>query len=276
MPRAEAAIDRTNGAVSSRTPSRAASYRMRDLCQLTGLERQTIHFYIQEGLLPEGKKTGRNMAYYSEEHVELLRLIKQLQQERFLPLRAIRAILGGKAGGFSPEQRRLLAEVKERLLGAPRGRALVGGSTELVGVREIADAHGVSTKDVDELIDAGLLSAQGGPKARRIRREDAWLVSAWAELSRAGLAREQGFAPRDMMMIDEAIGALFAKEREIFFDRVMHLGPDEIAKLVERVLPILSDVVARMHMHKARDLFALAADERSSAVATAAAKGSRT
>jgi DNA-binding transcriptional MerR regulator len=85
---------------------------MRDLCQATGLERQTIHFYIQEGLLPEGKKTGRNMAYYGEDHLERLRLIKKLQEERFLPLRAIRAVLGGKSGGFSKEQRKLLADVK--------------------------------------------------------------------------------------------------------------------------------------------------------------------
>ena len=37
-------------------------YRMKDLCDRTGLPRQVIHFYIQQGLLPEGQKTGRNMA----------------------------------------------------------------------------------------------------------------------------------------------------------------------------------------------------------------------
>ncbi len=244
------------------TRSAATRYRMRDLCQATGLERQTIHFYIQEGLLPEGKKTGRNMAYYSEEHVERLRLIKQLQEERFLPLRAIRAILGGKAGGFSPQQRHLITDVKERLLGDPRGRALVGGSTERVGVRELAVAYGVSTADVEEMIEVGLLSAEGTAKSRRVRREDSWLVGAYGELSRAGLGRDRGFSPRDMAVIDEAIGALFARERELFFERLEHLGPDELARVLERVLPILSDVIARMHMHKARDLFALAADDR--------------
>lgn len=245
----------------SESPSSARTYRMRDLCQMTGLERQTIHFYIQEGLLPEGQKTGRNMAYYSEEHVERLRLIKQLQQERFLPLRAIRAILGGTSGGFSPEQRRLIADVKERLIGAPRGRARVGRSTDLVGVKELANAHGVGVRDVNEMVELGLLMAEGGSKNRRVRREDAWLVGAWGELSRAGLGRDRGFSPRDMVMIDEAIGALFVKARETFFDRVEHLDPDEIARLIERVSPILSDLIARMHVHRARDLLALAADD---------------
>ena len=34
-------------------------YRMGELCTLTGLPRQVIHFYIHEGLLPEGTKTGK-------------------------------------------------------------------------------------------------------------------------------------------------------------------------------------------------------------------------
>ncbi|MEM6956901.1 MAG: MerR family transcriptional regulator, partial [Myxococcota bacterium] len=62
--------------------------RMRDLCKASGLERQAIHFYIQQGLLPPGIKTGRNTAVYSSEHVERLHLIRQLKEERFLPLKA--------------------------------------------------------------------------------------------------------------------------------------------------------------------------------------------
>jgi len=241
---------------------------MRDLCQATGLERQTIHFYIQEGLLPEGKKTGRNMAYYGEDHLDRLRLIKKLQEERFLPLRAIRAVLGGKGGGFSKEQRKLLADVKTRLLDAPPGRALVGGPTELVSVAEVADAHGVKARDVEEMIEIGLLTPaqgltrrEGGARPAKIRRDDAWLVGAWADLNRAGLSRERGFSPKDLMMVDEAIGALFEKERELFFARLWGLGPDEIARLLERVLPIMGDLMARLHAQKAKDIFALAFED---------------
>ena len=47
---------------SERPPAAAHPYRMKDLCELTGLPRQVIHFYIQQGLVPPGVKTGRNMA----------------------------------------------------------------------------------------------------------------------------------------------------------------------------------------------------------------------
>jgi DNA-binding transcriptional MerR regulator len=63
-------------------------YRMKDLCEATGLPRQAIHFYIQQELLPPGRKTGRNMAWYTDEHIERLHLIKKLQHEQFLPLKA--------------------------------------------------------------------------------------------------------------------------------------------------------------------------------------------
>ena len=69
------------------------TYRMRDLCALTGLSRQAIHFYIQQGLLPPGHKTGRNTAFYGPEHVERVNVIRRLQHELFLPLKAIRALL---------------------------------------------------------------------------------------------------------------------------------------------------------------------------------------
>lgn len=261
-----------DGAVAS-LPPRAATgaYRMRDLCQLSGLERQTIHFYIQEGLLPEGKKTGRNMAYYGEEHLDRLRLIKQLQDERFLPLRAIRAILGGTSGGFSSEQRRLIADVKERLSGGQQGRALVGGSTELVSVKSLAEAHNVSTEDIDELIEVGLLSAEGSGRTRRVRSDDAWLVGAYADLARAGLDKRRGFSARDLAIVDEAVSALFMKERELFFERIVSSdgGAEEIAGILERALPILSELIARLHTHKARDLFALAAADEGAALSAA-------
>ena len=54
--------------------------RMRDLVRESGLPRETIHFYRQQGLLPEPVKTGRNTALYTQEHVERLRRIRELQE----------------------------------------------------------------------------------------------------------------------------------------------------------------------------------------------------
>src|SRR5688500_20290219 len=105
----------TASASSSPGAPGARPFRMRDLCEMTGLSRQAIHFYIQQGLVPEGRKTGRNMAWYGPEHVERLQLVRRLQEERFLPLKAIRALLDGETAPLDPAKRALLPDVGARL-----------------------------------------------------------------------------------------------------------------------------------------------------------------
>jgi DNA-binding transcriptional MerR regulator len=91
---------------------------MRDIVRESGLLRETIHFYVQQGLLPKPLKTGRNTALYAAEHLERLRRIRELQETQFLPLRAIRAILDDTADeDFTPEQEDLVRRVRATLPG---------------------------------------------------------------------------------------------------------------------------------------------------------------
>ena len=97
-------------------PQTAPALRMRDLVRESGLPRETIHFYMQQGLLPKALKTGRNTALYTQEHLERLRRIRELQERQFLPLKAIRAILDDTADeGFTPEQEDLVRRVRATL-----------------------------------------------------------------------------------------------------------------------------------------------------------------
>jgi DNA-binding transcriptional MerR regulator len=80
-----------------RRPRPAGRLKMRDVERLAGVGRETIRFYIREGLLPEPERPGRNVAWYDAAFVARVRLIKELQARRFLPLRLIKAILDGDA-----------------------------------------------------------------------------------------------------------------------------------------------------------------------------------
>ncbi len=61
----------------------AGRFRMRDLVEQTGLTRETIHYYLSEGLLPPAIKTGRNTALYTEQHLERLRKIQDCATATF-------------------------------------------------------------------------------------------------------------------------------------------------------------------------------------------------
>ena len=66
--------------------------RIKELIEITGHSRQTIHYYIREGLLPRPKKTSRNQAEYNQVHIDRIQLIRELHEQFFLPLATIKKI----------------------------------------------------------------------------------------------------------------------------------------------------------------------------------------
>jgi DNA-binding transcriptional MerR regulator len=88
--------------------------KMSELADRSGVSAGTIKHYLREGLLGERDdvlRTSRNMAYYPEEFVERLRLIKRLQEQRFMPLRVIRELIAS-----DPERAQRLIELEDRIL----------------------------------------------------------------------------------------------------------------------------------------------------------------
>jgi DNA-binding transcriptional MerR regulator len=278
-PEASAAVRAEVGAAANASDLHLKPLRMKDLCDATGLGRQAIHFYIREGLLPEGQKTGRNMAYYSENHLERLRLIRRLQDEQFLPLKAIRAVLsaydddeagGGLAAGdqaFSPAQQRFLHAVQQRLQGS-LGAATPDLTTPL---GPLMARLSIDPRDLTELVELGLLVVRPAPgsagkrptgKGRGhgpdslVRQDDVWLLELLSGLRRLGLSRELGFLPADLTVVDDAVAALFRKETKLLRQRLAHLDADVAATLVEHALPIMNQLLVRLHEAKIRNFLA--------------------
>src|SRR3954454_23162287 len=83
--------------------------KISELAERADVPVATVRHYLREGLLPEPVKTSRNMAYYPPEFAGRIRLIKQLQEERFLPLKVIRELLD--SGNGDPARLRDLVEL---------------------------------------------------------------------------------------------------------------------------------------------------------------------
>jgi DNA-binding transcriptional MerR regulator len=236
----------------------AYPYRMKDLCERTGLLRQVIHFYIQQGLVPEGRKTGRNMAYYGDEHLERILLVRRLQHERFLPLRAIKAMLDEQDEAFSPAQRQFVNELKSRLSQTLGVRAAVPAT---VDTSELVEKLGVRERDLDDLIEMGLVGATEQPgadgrKRRVIARDDVWILETFAEFRTLGFTEEIGFGARDIGMYAEAISNLLVQETKLLAEKLSSLPPDVAAKMVERAAPIIHTFLARYHDALMKNYFA--------------------
>ena len=227
--------------------------RMKDLCNATGLERQAIHFYIQQGLLPPGEKTGRNMAWYSDEHIQRLQLIKKLQHERFLPLKAIKAVLDGRGEAFAPAQHQFLERVRDRLAPDFVSRA---PRSQFVDSAEVCRRANVEPRDIEEAVALGMLGAERDADGElRIAEDDIWMIETFGEMRRLGFSRELGFTVADVSFYEEAMSRLFREEMRLLSRRLSHLPPEEAAPMIERALPVIHTFLTRYHAQRVRDFF---------------------
>ncbi|MCB9611476.1 MAG: MerR family transcriptional regulator [Sandaracinus sp.] len=227
-------------------------YRMKDLCEASGLDRQAIHFYIQQELLPPGHKTGRNMAWYSEEHLERLLLIKKLQHERFLPLKAIKALLDGKEESFTPEQHAFLAGLKSRLRGS------LAPSTEgarMLDAARLAERSGVQLDDIQEAISLGLVAARDVDGRLMVAENDSWMIELFGQMRRLGFSKDLGFTVADVAFYEEAMSKLFREEMRLLSRRLSKLPPDQVANMIERSLPIIHTFLTRYHASRVKSFF---------------------
>src|SRR4029077_3335387 len=130
--------------------------RMGELAEASGVPAPTIKHYLREGLLPEGVKTSRNMAYYPHEFVDRIRLIKRLQEERFMPLKAIKGVLGE-----GTDRAEALLALEDQIL----DRALAGERTR-TSAADVRRRYGVPADVLHRLPPRGRLRRRPRPAPR--------------------------------------------------------------------------------------------------------------
>lgn len=75
-------------------------YRMAELVDVAGVSRDMIKYYLRAKLLPKPYKPRRNLSLYTEEHLQLIKLILRIQQQTSLSLPEIAAAF--KTANYDP------------------------------------------------------------------------------------------------------------------------------------------------------------------------------
>lgn len=76
-------------------------YKISEVVAKTNVPKSTILYYIKEGLLPEAKKIKSNVHKYSDEHIELIKYIKYMQEKMGSSIDEIKLALENKNDSFS-------------------------------------------------------------------------------------------------------------------------------------------------------------------------------
>ncbi|MFL5838162.1 MAG: MerR family transcriptional regulator, partial [Solirubrobacteraceae bacterium] len=208
--------------------------RMGELARASGVSAATIKHYLREGLLPEPVKTSRNMAYYPPEFVERIKLIRQLQAERFMPLKHIKSMLDD-----DPERARAMVELEDRIL--ERARA---GEQTRASAKELRERYDVPQEVLDRLAELEVLT----PNSRGYSTSDLEIVEAISRFRAGGYDESLGFTVYDALRYREHLQPLVAEEVRVLLDRLAgEVSVDRAVEIIAAGSEPLRDLIGAVH-----------------------------
>lgn len=213
--------------------------KMSELADLSGVSAGTIKHYLREGLLGADEdvvRTSRNMAYYPPQFVDRLKLIKRLQEERFMPLRVIKGMMD-----TDPDRAAALVHLEDRII----ERALDHGDRrERIGAAEVRRRFDLPQKILDRLAELEILT----PTSRGYDPDDVAIIAAFGRFRAGGYDEQLGFTVYDTLRYREALEPLVAEEIRTLLDRLAgEVEPDRAAEIITAGAEPLRELIGAMH-----------------------------
>jgi DNA-binding transcriptional MerR regulator len=194
--------------------------KMSELAERSGVSAGTIKHYLREGLLGQGDdvvRTSRNMAYYPPDYVDRIRTIKRLQEERFMPLRAIKDALE---------------------------RAAAGRDDERVSATEARRRYEIPQNVLDRLKDIEVLT----PTSKGYDADDVKIIEAISRFRAGGYDEALGFTVYDTLRYQEVLAPLVEEEVRVLLDRVAgEVSVERAVEIVASGAEPLRDLIGAMH-----------------------------
>lgn len=131
--------------------------KMKDVTQLAGVSKSTVLYYISRGLLPEPLKTSRNTADYPAVYLEIIPVIRYLQEHMHLPLAVIKQLIDGI--GFENLSVERAIHDYETFVNPLKNN---GKNPAVYCREELGNASNLSMDELSELESRGLLLSLSG------------------------------------------------------------------------------------------------------------------
>lgn len=213
--------------------------KMAELAEASGVSAGTIKHYLREGLLgstDDVVRTSRNMAYYPPGFVERVRLIKRLQEDRFMPLKLIREVIDE-----DPERARALVEQEDRIL----ERAVAHSDrAPRVSAAEVRRRYDLPPEVLSRLAEIGVLS----PTSRGYDPDDVAIVDAMTRFRAGGYEERLGFTIFETLRYQEVLAPLVQQEVRVLLDRLAgEVEPERAAEIIAAGEAPLRALIGALH-----------------------------
>ncbi len=213
--------------------------KMSELAERSGVSAGTIKHYLREGVLggeEQIRRTSRNMAWYPPQFVERIRLIKRLQEERFMPLRVIGELLRD-----DPQRVEALVELEDRII---ERAAAAAGDRGRTSRRAVEQAYDVPRNVLERLEELEVLT----PSARGYDPYDVKVIEAISRFRAGGYDEAIGFTVYDTLRYREALQPLVEEEVRVLLGRLAAtVDEDRAVEIIASGAEPLEELIAAMH-----------------------------
>jgi DNA-binding transcriptional MerR regulator len=152
------------------------------------------------------------MAYYPAEFVDRIRTIKQLQEERFMPLKVIRDLLSRDQG-------------------------------DPVSAADLRRRFEMPQEVLDRLAELEVLTpGSGGYSPSDVR-----IVEAISRFRAGGYDERIGFTVYDTLRYKRALEAIAEEEVNVLSERLGELDPTQAVEMIEAGVEPLNDLISALH-----------------------------
>ena len=173
--------------------------KISELVKRTGVPKETIHFYIREGLLRKPRKSSINSAEYNESYVDHIQLIKNLRDNYYLPIPEIKKIVKDFRKQSPSDQ--AVSQFYSRFL-RPADRLL---TKEVVGREAFREATGLGLKWLNNAEQWGVITPENRNGDVIYSPDDLAVGKLMVDMDHLGFGPKDGFDPEDLRHIAEFV-----------------------------------------------------------------------
>jgi len=196
--------------------------KLRELVNRTGVSRETIQFYLREGVLPKPRKRGRGQAEYSDYYLELIELIKDLQEKQFLPLAVIKKIIK-RLKKISPSEEHFFRMQSEFF--SPVGYLL--SQQEVKGEEQFLELTELGKKWLDKATEWDIITPEEQDGVPVFSTEDVAIGKLMVEMDRVGMGPKDEFDPEVLRQYKDYMQDIIVNLSRTFTDRLYGQVSDE-------------------------------------------------
>jgi DNA-binding transcriptional MerR regulator len=203
------------------------------VAKAAGVSAQTVHYYLREGLLTPPVKTAPNMAYYHPVIIDEIKLIKELQTKRYLPISVIKLILEARRDGQKADH---IEEMQSMF-----GQLFKNPDTETSGNLALTDfisLTGLPETTIGLLEEMGLLTPTYAADGKYYGKADERIGGMFRKLLDLGLT------PEELRMYSQYVEMLRLEARTLR-GKLIHRVHDGSVSLKE-VVDLLNELKTKL------------------------------